>query len=125
MNKLEELELVSGRDTRLHSHEFDRTPTNDTVQGFASVEHVAELTTTYLAKYNDDVLALDSTAAPFTVTLPTPRNGKRYVVVRIAGANSVTVATVSGNIDGAATATISADFTPLRLKAIGKNYVSV
>jgi hypothetical protein len=125
MNKMDELELVSGRDTALHSHSFDRVPTQDTLEALSSVEKVRTVTATGSASLSDDILRVDTTAGTVTLTLPVPRNGKRFTMSRVAGGNNVTVQGASGLINGAATATISANYTPLRLKAVGANYESV
>jgi hypothetical protein len=125
MNNMDELELVSGRDTTLHSHSFDRTPTQDTLEGLSTLERVRTITSSTAASATDDILRVDTTAGAVTLTLPIPKNGKRYIISRVAGANNVTVQGASGNINGSATATIAANYTPLRLKAIGTNYENV
>lgn len=125
MNKMDELELTSGRDTSLHSHSFDRTPTQDTLEALSSVERVRTVTSSAAAVADDDVLRIDTTAGAITLTLPAPRNGKRYIISRVAGANNVTVQGASGNINGTPTVSIVASYTPLRLKAIGSNYENV
>lgn len=118
-------ELTSGRDTDLHSHSFDRVPTQDTRISLDAVERVRTVTTNYTATTLDEVIAVDTTAGAVTVTLPTPRGGKRFVVTRVAGAFNVTVQSVSGTINGAATAVIATSWLPLRLKHYLSGYMNV
>jgi hypothetical protein len=119
----QEKELVGGRDTDLHSHSFDRAPTNDTVQNLSTVERVRKVTTNYTAVTTDDFILVDTAGGAVTITLPSARGGKRYVIERIAGANNVTVTPVAGTtINGAASATISTSYAPLRVKAMLGNY---
>jgi hypothetical protein len=123
-----EVELLSGRDTNLHSHEFDRIPTFATRQGLDDVETVQLVTfamSPYTVRSTDEVIVADTTGGAITVTLPAPRKGKRYSVSRIAGAANVTVGAASGNVNGGASVTISSSFVPLRVKAYSGNYISV
>lgn len=123
MNDRQEAELTSGRDTTLHSHQFDRTPTHDTLSALHGLERVKSVTSAYIATRDDDIILVDTTAAGVAVTLPTARGGKRYSIVRTAGANPVTVVAVAGTINGAASISINTNYTPARLKAINGNYI--
>jgi len=73
----------------------------------------------------DGFVLVDTTAGNITITLPdaTTVLGREFTVKRsTAGANTLTVATVSGNIDGGSTALIPAQYTALRFKSDGTDY---
>lgn len=72
--------------------------------------NVVTSTINYLATTANDVVLMDVTAATRTATLPAASSatGKVIQIKKIdGGTNDVTIATVSGNIDGSATATLS------------------
>jgi hypothetical protein len=49
------------------------------------------VSTNYTATYNDNVLVVDSSLANVAVVLPAAKNGKEFIVVKSAAANTVTV----------------------------------
>ncbi len=122
-------ELTSGKDTSLHSHEFDRTPTHLTLDTLQSIEKQTNINTTpYSATYQDDYILVDSTAAPVVITFPYSRGGKELEVVRVAGANNVTVQRISttDKINGGASVVISSSYVGYRFKAFaGYGWVQV
>jgi hypothetical protein len=116
----QEFELIGGKDNTLHSHAFDRTPTHSTLDGLQVLQNAKKITAaTYTALVSDDFILVDSTAAPVTITLPYSNAGKELTVVRVAGANNVTIARVSASdtVNGGATVVIAASFVPVHLKA--------
>lgn len=73
----------------------------------------------------DSVILVDATAAPVTITLPTPVGitGRRYTVKKIdATANAVTIATAAGTIDGAATKVTTVQYTSFDFVSDGANW---
>lgn len=68
---------------------------------------------------------VDTTAGNVTVTLPAASTvvGRSFIVKRkTGGTNTLTVQTVSGNIDGGATASIPTQYTSLTFKSDGTDY---
>lgn len=73
----------------------------------------------------DGFVLADTTAGNVTITLPdaTTVMGYEYAVKRAtAGANTLTIDTVGGNIDGAASTAIAAQYDYLRFKSDGTDY---
>ena len=123
----QEYELTQGGDCHLHSHAFDRSITQDSVLQFQDSERIRKVTASYAVQYSDDYLFVDTTSGAVTLTLPTARGGKSYCIVRIAGANNVTIARTSPDtINGATSLVISASYAPVRLKALkGTGWIQV
>lgn len=117
LNEQDQAELVNGGDTRLHYHNSDRVPTHDTLEGLAAVENIRSVDASYVSNYQDDFILVDSTAGAVTIDIPKPLTN-RVTVLRVAGANNVTVQSVGYTVNGAASAIISSNYTPLRLKAL-------
>jgi hypothetical protein len=67
----------------------------------------------------------DTGGGAVVITLPAPRNSNECVIIRVAGTSTVTITSASGLVDGAASASISASYTPKRLKSIAGDYYSV
>ena len=119
--------LVGGADCEYHYHSSDRQLNHDSVLQFQDNEGVRKITSSYTATYNDDFLFVDSTSGAISIQLPVARGGKSYTVVRIAGSNNVAL-TPKGTdkINGAASATISSSYSPLRLKSLnGVGWIQV
>lgn len=76
----------------------------------------------------DGLILCDASGGAFTVTLSTNAGaygagGKEYVVKKIDGsANAVTIAGASGNIDGAASKTLTAQYDSLWVRWDGSNW---
>lgn len=73
----------------------------------------------------DGVVLADATGAAFTVTLPRAdqSKGRWFRVMKTdASANAVTVATLQGNINGAATKVLAAQFAAADLHSDGANW---
>jgi hypothetical protein len=82
------------------------------------------ITTTYSSGGNDHII-LCSPAAPFTLTLPNVANmkDKRIVVKRANNTiHTITVGTTAGNIDGAATVTLTTAYQSREFYSDGVNY---
>ena len=85
------------------------------------------VTTTYSSGENDHVI-LVVPAAPFTVTLPTAQamKNKRVVVKRANNTtHTITIATTAGNIDGAASVTLTTAYQRREFFSDGSNYWEV
>ena len=102
------------------------SPVNATVLGLSGVSgSVVTMTGTYVVLDSDYAILANSTGGAFTVTLPTPvgRTGRMFIVKRInAGGNNVTVATAAGNVDGAATSVLAAQWTTITVISDGSNW---
>ena len=82
---------------------------------------VSTITATTVVTATSGTILVDTTAGNVTVTLPA--NGTTYTIKRItAGANTLTVATASGLIDNAATASIAAQYESITVKRDGTDY---
>ena len=82
------------------------------------------ITTTYSAGENDHVI-LCAPTAPFTLTLQDAKNmkNKRIVVKRSNNTtHTITVGTTAGNIDGAATVTLTTAYQSREFFSDGSNY---
>ena len=108
-----------------HYHPSDRQPTLDTLRALQSLEVVVTVTSaldmstdTDSRKRNADIVRVDTTGGPVTVTLPFAlSSGRRVTVTRVAGANNVTVASQAAEtVNGAASVAISSSFTPRTFK---------
>lgn len=89
---------------------------------------IATKTVAYPVVSTDGTILVDATAAPVTITLPTPVgiDGRRYTVKKIdATANLVTIATAAGTIDGAATKTTAVQYTSFDFVSNGANWFIV
>lgn len=85
-------------------------------------------TTAYTVTASDSVILADATSAAFQVTLPSPSGitGRQYTIKKIdASGNAVTVASASGNIDGAATKVLSSQWSYLSVVSSGSDWVIV
>lgn len=109
------MEAVEGlsRDSRLWLEQLEK----ETPVTFAM--------TPYTVATADDILLCNTSGGAITVTLPPAGRGRRLTILRITGANNVTVnPSGSDTIDGAASATVTASYTPLRLKATSGGWYS-
>jgi len=89
---------------------------------------LATKTTAYTLTATDSVILADATAAAFTVTLPSAVGiaGRQYTIKKVdSSANAVTIASAAGNIDGAATKTLSAQWQAARVVSDGANWFVV
>lgn len=83
-------------------------------------------TTTYAMVAGDTVILGNTASGGFTVTLPTAVGATRaYTVKKIAAANTLTVASASGTIDGAATVTIVVQYESITVVSDGTNWFVV
>ena len=101
---------------------------NATVYKNTGVPETTTKTAAYTLTATDSVILADATAAAFTVTLPSPSgiSGRQYTIKKIdASANAVTIASASGNIDGAATKILSAQWQAAQMVSDGVNWFVV
>ena len=119
--------LLLGGDTTLHHHEFDRNLNHDSSTMIEFSRKTNKITANYTVSYKDDYLFVDTTAGAVILTLPVAKGGNKYTIVRIAGANNITVQRSSTDtVNGAASITISASYSPVSLKAVkGTGYIQV
>jgi hypothetical protein len=88
----------------------------------AAPSKVTAQSSTYSATAGDIVLATAG-AGGFTVTLPASTANRQVTVKKVDnGAGTITIATTSGNIDGAATATITTQYVSFTMVADGTNW---
>lgn len=100
-------------------------PTHDQLHRLIELEVVRAVSANYVADQQDDIIVMTTGGAPKTVVLPVLRGLGRVTVVQ-RGGSTTTVSVAGGSlINGAATAVISTDYQPLRLKDIGGEYISV
>jgi len=127
MTDEEELSLISGGDSNLHSHAFDRAITHDQVLQYQDNEGVRQVSLSYSVTYGDDFIFVDSTSGLIRLQFPIARGGKSYTVVMVAGANSVLlIPSTPDSINGSSSLTISATYSPVRIKALkGVGWIQV
>lgn len=96
-----------------------------------SQSEVAELAietttaTSVTVSLSGNTYLIDTTAGSVTVTLPDPSTvvGRTFIIKRITGGgNTLTIQGTSGNIDGAASVSISVQYNSLTFKSDGTNY---
>lgn len=110
-------DLLGRGDCESHYHSSDRNPQHSTIEALQQLENQANVAANYAAKYSDDYIFCDSTAGTILITLPLAK-AQVTTVVRVAGANNVTVQGSGGEtVNGAANIVISASYVPRRLKA--------
>ena len=115
----QEQSLTQGADCNLHYHSTDRDISHDQVLQFQASENMRTVTASGAITYNDDILLVNTTSGAVTLALPIARGGKSYSVVRIAGANAVTLTPAAGNtINLTSSVSISTNFAPVRIKAL-------
>ena len=99
---------------------------NSTFQVAGSIATaLATKTATYTLAATDSVILADATAAVFTVTLPSAAGvtGRQYTIKKVdSSANAVTIASAAGNIDGAATKSLTAQWQAVRVVSDGINW---
>lgn len=118
MDVYQEGQLIGGGDTLLHYHLQDRTPTHETLDILQSVQVERTLSASGDILSTDDIVLGDTTAGAITLTLPLAKGGKVYIILKSAGANSVTIQTSgSDTISGASTKVLSTLWSSTTLKA--------
>lgn len=122
----QESNLVSGGDCFEHYHSSDRVVTHDDAVALTELEktQLAINGATVVSKDADYVL-VDTASGNATLTLPHPNGLRRVVVLKTAAANTVTISSPVGTINGVATLVLSAAYAVATLKAIGGNYYKV
>jgi len=86
---------------------------------------LATKTAAYILTAADSVLLADATGGAFTVALPSPSSiaGRQYTIKKIdSSANTVTIASTAGNIDGATTKVLSSQWQAARVVSDGSNW---
>lgn len=123
----QEVALLGGGDCVLHYHAQDQQCTHDQLQQLEASENVRTMTIAGNVAYKDDIILLNSTAGAFAAYLPIARGGKRLIFTRVAGSGTITLTASSPEtINGAASCAVSANYTPVRLKAIkGVGWVTI
>ncbi len=89
---------------------------------------LATKTAAYTLTATDSVILADATSAAFTLTLPSASGitGRQYTIKKVdSSANAVTIASVAGTIDGAATKALSAQWQAARVVSDGGNWFMV
>jgi len=123
----QELSLTSGGDCTQHYHSADRDITHEQVLQFQGSETLKLVTASRTVSYEDDFLFVSTVGGAVTLMLPIARGGKAYTVVRLSGASSVTLTPAgTDTINGAGSLVISANYSPVRLKALkGTGWIQV
>lgn len=118
-------QLIAGGDSRAHYHSSDRNPSHDTVTMLETQKNSRIVIASGNINYTDDYLFVDTTGGAVILTLPLAKGGNKFTVVRIAGANNVTISrTAPDTVNGAASITISASYSPVSLKSVkGTGYL--
>lgn len=126
LDLLQESNLTSGGDCFEHYHSQDRIPTHEFKLGLDYLETALEVGagTTTLTGAEDFVL-VDSTAGAATVMLPPPVKRMSVVVMRKVAANTVTIDSPTGTINGAATYALAGAYAVGTFKAINGDYYKV
>jgi len=97
---------------------------NPVLKAFSSSQTVTA-TTAALGTSDAGVILVNTTSNNVAVTLPAASTTLMYqfIIKRIsAGANTLTINTVSGNIDGSATKSIPTQYDSVTIRSDGTNY---
>jgi hypothetical protein len=122
----QESNLVSQGDCFEHYHSQDRVPTHEFKLGLDYLETsltVADGTTTLTGR--EDYVLVDTTSGAATIVLPDPVKRGSVTVVKLVAANTVTVDSPTGTINGGATYSLTSAYATAKFKAIGGNYYKV
>lgn len=65
--------------------------TQDTIDQIQASMQVRRVSQSYSANYNDNIILADTASGNITVTLPAARNGKEFIIVKGAAANTLTI----------------------------------
>ena len=98
---------------------------NELQNAIEDMDGVTEVTTTYTALADDDVVLGDATSAGFTITLPTAADitGKKYTFKRTSASNNVTIDGASSEtIDGATTKALASQYAFITIVSDGTNW---
>ena len=117
MNPQQESVLINGGDCPLHYHTIDRVVTHDTLNAIYAIatQHIIT-TATFTASGADDIIICPITC---TITLPTAKNGKRYIIIKTFSGSSVIInSTGTDTINGSTSNTISTQWDTRTLLAI-------
>jgi hypothetical protein len=89
--------------------------------------NLVSISSNYSVLTTDAILLVDTTSGTVTVTLPSPTSLKGYMfsIKKIVAANSLIINTVSGNIDGGSSATVTVNNVSLDFITDGTNYFIV
>lgn len=119
--------LTNGGDCPLHWHSADRSVTHE--QWLQYVQNESSITVAAGASTigaDVDYVLVDTTLGSATLMLADPSHRMAVIVVRLSAANTVTIDSPSGTINGAATYVIPATaYASAKFKAIGGNYYKV
>jgi len=86
-----------------------------------TTESVTTITTTTAISATSGTYLVDTTGGNITLTLPA--DGTTYTIKRLTGGtNTLTIDTASGNIDDAASASLSTQYESVTLKSDGTDY---
>jgi hypothetical protein len=86
--------------------------------------NIVTKTTTYPMTTSDYTVLANTASGSFTVTLPGPGTctGQIFNIKKISAANTLTIATSSGNIDGSTTLTVTSNNQNVQVQSNGTNY---
>jgi hypothetical protein len=103
---------------------------NNSVNNLFLNQKVVQTATNYTVLANDVIIEVTSTAAPRTITLPSPsanNSGKFYIIKDTSGAavsNNISVVPASGTIDGSGALLIGTNYGAIQVYSDGTSYYS-
>lgn len=122
----QESSLTSAGDCFQHYHSSDRLRTHDEARQLVSLEVTESFANgTSMVSPNTDYVIVNSAAGNATINLPQPVKRLSITVLRTSAANSVTIQSPSGTINGVATFSLTGAFGFAKFKAINGNYYRV
>lgn len=122
----QESSLTSGGDCFEHWHSEDRKVTHDDSVVLTSLEKTQEFSSgTHSVDKDTDYVLVTTSGGSATINLPSPSTLRKITVIKVGVPNTVTIATPSGTINGAATLALTTAYAVAVLKAINGNYYKV
>lgn len=122
----QESNLTSQGDCFEHWHSQDRIPTHEFKLGLDYLEtylSVGSGSTTLTG--SEDYVLVDTTSGAASIMLPPPVKRMKITIIKVAAANTVTVDSPAGTINGAATYSLTSAYATATFKAINGNYYKV
>ena len=125
LSESQELALTSGGDCFEHFHSTQIVTHETTTRAISAESSAIVAIGTSILRPGIDYVIADTAAGNATVILPDPNLKLAVTIIKINGANIVTVDSPIGTINGAATYALTTAYQTAKFKAIDGNYYVV
>lgn len=115
-------QLTLGGRCNLHQHETNLEHKH--IDALQSLEVVTNTQVDHLVSYREDIITADTSAGSIVVTLPKSRGGKKFIVVKTSGLNTLTILFTGGEtVLGSSSVITTALGDVKRFKGITGGYI--